>query len=102
MKRIGLRLKKWDEVIKYVNKQFEIKIDEIFKNFESLNCKLKVSLDSKTADIHIEVNSENKICASSLNNHGKGVIKLIKLIYIINICINEKEKKLFDTNRWNL
>ncbi len=40
------RLKR-DETIKYVNKQFEIKINEIFKNFESLNCKLKVSLDSK-------------------------------------------------------
>lgn len=84
------KLKNWKD---YVNKQFKTKIDKIFENFKSLNYKLKIELD-ENADISIEIDGENEVSASSLNYQGKDIVKLMKLIYIINLCI-------YNFDRWN-
>lgn len=79
-------------IIKKINDAFSRKIDEIFEPFKNLHCKLKIELDGAN-DILPSISHDNyQIISKDTNNQGKGVIKLIKLIYLINLCCANKDQ----------
>ncbi len=78
-------------MVDFINNSFKDKIDKIFESFKSLHAKLEIVLDDEY-DIWPKISNNVKIEAKTLENQGKGIQKLIKLIYLLNICRADEDK----------
>lgn len=81
-----------NEMKDFINTSFKEKICEIFDKFSAiLHAKLEIILDDNY-NIWPRISSNTGIRAETLDNQGKGIKKLIKLIYLINICCTNTDK----------
>lgn len=78
-------------MVNFINNSFKNNIDKIFESFQTLHAKLEIVLDNEY-DIWPRISNNVQIEAKTLENQGKGIQKLIKLIYLINICRADENK----------